>query len=42
MQYTQYNKIDRVYKNIGLIGLFVEMELLAVINYSEITIYKMF
>lgn len=38
----QYNNIDMVYKNIGLIGLFVEMELLAVINYSEITIYKMF
>lgn len=38
----QYNKIKRVYKNIGLIGLFVEMELLAVINYPEITIYKIF
>ena len=38
----QYNNIDRVYKNIGLIGLFVEMELLVVINYSEITIYKIF
>ena len=29
----QYNNIDRVYKNIGLIGLFVEMELLVAINF---------
>ena len=38
----QYNKIKRVYKNIGLIGLFAEVELLVTINYPEITVYKMF
>lgn len=40
VKYIQYNKFDRVYKNIGLIGLFAEMELLDMINYSDLAKIK--